>query len=658
MIYLKILIITFALFFLISPELQADSKQQLQEISKSIRVRDYSKAVKQLKPLVKSGDTEAQFLLAGLYRSGKGVKKDLDKAMKLYEKAANNGHVDAQYTLASILEKKGDITKALFWYQQASEQGHRKALKKLKVVQKASESFGNEDISADTVFSSIVHNDIKLIQSCVENGYNFNIQDKSSRTPLIAALLAENKKIADLLLPVTRNLAHNDQNMNQAIHVAASNGYADIVKKLLDKKVDINAQDNLGNTPLLIAVRHDDAKVTRLLLQNNADYRLQNKRKVSAIELAQTRADADVLKVFASQGIKVGKNQDQYDNVSIEDFKKSIKESSSIYKGWPILSIACLLGENDIVRQLLKQGAEVNARDSDGFSALHRASSKEQVKTVGLLLKSGALINIQNDKKETPLFLAAEAGSYKMVKLLLSKGADPTILSSKKKSALAVAISNQHKDVALLLADKKLDKVSIHAALFLSIQKDMKEVGIKLVKRDTLINDVDDNKRSVLWFSADKGLEKTTAALMLNKSLDVDQKDVKGYSPLARSILKGHSVISKLLIGVGADINTQTAEKNTLLMLAVLSGKQEMVRLLINKKINIDAKNNSGETALMLAAGMGNNDLVEILIEAGADILTRNQDELGAYEIALKAGKKDTAELIRNKSGSIFKLFN
>ncbi len=655
---LKILIIAFTLFFLITPELQADSKQQLQEISKSIRVRDYSKAVKQLKPLIRSGDSEAQFLLAGLYRSGKGVEKNLDKAIELYEKASNNGHVDAQYSLASLLEKRGDITQALFWYQQASEQGHRKALKKLKAAQKSRESFSNEDINADSVFSSIVHNDINLIQTYVKNGYNFNIQDRSSRSPLIAALLAENKEIVDLLLPVTQNLNHSDQNKNQAIHIAVSNGYADIVKKLLYKKVDINAQDNLGNTPLLIAVRHDDAKMTGLLLQNKADYNLQNKSKVSAIELAQTRADSNVLKTFASQGIIIGKKQDQYNDVSIKDFEKSIRQSSSLYKDWPILSIACLLGENDIARQLLKQGADVNAVDSSGYSALHRANSKDLEKTVSLLLASGAQINIQNNKKETPLFLAAEAGSYKTVKLLLAKGADPTILSSNKTSALAVAISNQHKDVAMLLADKKLDKVSIHAALFLAIQKDMEEVAVKLVKRDVLINSADENKRSVLWFSADKGFEKATARILLNKSVDIDQKDIKGYSPLARAILKGHSVIAKRLINAGADVNTQTNEKNTLLMQSVLSGKQEMTRLLIDRKINIDTKNNSGETALMLAAGMGNNDLVEMLIEAGADIMTRNQDELGAYDIALKAGKKDTAELIRNKSGRLFKLFN
>ena len=658
MIKFNILAIALIALFILAPVAQADSKQQLQQINKSIRTRHYSKAVEQLTPLVRSGDSEAQFILAGLYRSGKGVPKDLDKAIELYETAANGGHVDAQYTFASLLEKKGDETQALFWYDEAARQGHKKAKQKLSKIRNAIGSNANSDFTSEQVFSLIVHDDVAQIKALVGSGYNFNIFDASSRTPLIAALLAEHKEISDLLLPVTRNLSHADRDKNQAIHIAAGNGYIDIVKKLIDRKVDINARDNLGNTPLVIAVRHDDPKMTALLLSNDADYQINNKREVNAVDLAQTRAEPSVLKAFRDKGIKISKEQKLSTNVSIKDFEKSIRQSSSLYKGWPILSIACLLGEEDIARQLIRQGAKVNAADSSGYTALHRASAKDQVKTVDLLLGAGADINAKNEKGETALYLAAEAGSDKTVRLLLNKGADTTTLSSNKSSALSVAIANQREAAASLLADQKLDDASIHQAAYLAIQKGMEGVSVKLIKRDKLINELDKNKRSVLWFSADKGLEKATAAILLNKSVDIDQKDAKGYTPLARAILKGHSTISNLLIGVGADLKTRTSEKNTLLMQSVLSGKKEMTKLLINKKIEINLKNNSGETALMLAAAAGDNDQVEMLIEAGADIQTRNQDDLSAYEIALNAGKKDTAELIRNKSGRLFKLFN
>ena len=655
---LKIIALSVLMLCFLAPVAQADKKQQLQQINKSIRTRHYDRAVEQLQSLVRTGDSEAQFILAGLYRSGKGVAQDIDKAIELYEKAAGNGHADAQFTFASLLEKKGNETQALFWYDEAARQGHRKAAQKLRKIKSAIGSNNRNNLTSDQVFSLIVHNDVDQIKSLVESGYDFNIFDASSRTPLIAALLAEHKDISELLLPVTRNLSHADRDQNQAIHVAAANGYTDIVNKLLAKKVNINARDNLGNTPLVIAVRHDDPKMTDLLLGNNADYQLHNKRKINALNLAQTRAEPSVVKVFRDRGIRISTEQKLSTNVSIKDFEKSIRQSSSLYKGWPILSIACLLGENDIARQLLDQGAKVDAVDSSRNTALHRASSKDQVKTAGLLLKAGASINARNDKNETALFLAAEAGALKTVKFLLEKGADTSILTLNRSSALSIAIANERKAVASLLAEQELDAASLHSAVFLAIQKDMDAVSVKLIKRDGLINETDKNKRSILWFSADRGLDKAVAAILLNKSVNIDQKDTKGYTPLARAVLRGHSVISNLLIGVGADLKTQTGEKNTLLMQAVLSGKKEMASLLINRKVDVNLKNNSGETALMLAAAAGDNDLVEILIEAGADIQTRNQDDLSAYEIALNAGNNETAELIRNKSGRLFKLFN
>lgn len=653
---LKILLLALALLSIAPSGLQADAKSELKQIDKSIRIRDYSLAVQQLKPLLNSGNPDAQFMMAGLYRSGRGVEKDLDQAMRLYEEAAKNGHADAQYTLASLLEKRGEASQAEFWYLQAAEQGQKQAQTKLKAS--IGSKYSTKDLNEEKVFSAIIHNDISQIRSLIESEYEFDIQDNSKRSPLIAALLAENKEIAELLLPVTHNLRHADQDQNQAIHVAAAKGYANMVKQLIDRGVDINSKDNLGNSPLVIAIRHDDAALTRLLLKHKADYNLKNNRKVSAIQLAQTRADPGVLKAFRDQGIKVDKKQTEYADVSIKDFEKSIQQSSSVYKGWPILSIASLLGEDEIVKQLLRQGADVNKHDQSGYTALHRASSKGQANTVGLLLASGAMLDALNENKETPLYLAAESGNLKTVKKLIQSGADTALLASNKTSALAVAITNNHPDIALELAGQNLDSLSIHSALYLAIQKDMESVSLKLIARDKLINELDNNKRSLLWYSADGGRQKVTAAILLNKSVDINQKDVKGFCPLSRSVLKGHSNISKMLIGMGADIQVLTSEKNTMLMHAVISGDRDMVKFLIDKKIDIDAKNNSGETALMLAAGAGDQPIVELLIESGADIQTRNQDDLSAYEIAVNAGKKDTAEYIRNKSGRLFKLFN
>ena len=84
-----------------------DARQSLDEIAKLIRLRDYSQAVLRLESLAKKGNAEAQYRLAGLYRNGKGVMKDLDQALDLYRASAQKGHAGAQFALALLIEKSG-----------------------------------------------------------------------------------------------------------------------------------------------------------------------------------------------------------------------------------------------------------------------------------------------------------------------------------------------------------------------------------------------------------------------------------------------------------------------------------------------------------------------------------------------------------------------
>ena len=89
--------------------------------------------------LAEKGDPEAQYQLGNFYASGwddfvndYGVKKDWQKAIEWYTKAAEQGYAEAQYTLGMrYAEGKGvkqDWQKAIEWYTKAAEQGHAEAL--------------------------------------------------------------------------------------------------------------------------------------------------------------------------------------------------------------------------------------------------------------------------------------------------------------------------------------------------------------------------------------------------------------------------------------------------------------------------------------------------------------------------------------------------
>lgn len=85
--------------------------------------------VDKAKIAAKEGDAEAQYHLALMFDTGRGVKHNPREAEKWYKASAAQGHTNAQYFLARMYEAetsgiaKNDI-EALKWYKEAANQGH------------------------------------------------------------------------------------------------------------------------------------------------------------------------------------------------------------------------------------------------------------------------------------------------------------------------------------------------------------------------------------------------------------------------------------------------------------------------------------------------------------------------------------------------------
>lgn len=89
---------------------------------------DYSGAVAIWRPLAEKGDADAEFNLGQAYRLGRGVPINLAAAKTWFERAATQGHVDAQTTLGLLLFQNGNQAEGLKWLKQAAEQGEPRAL--------------------------------------------------------------------------------------------------------------------------------------------------------------------------------------------------------------------------------------------------------------------------------------------------------------------------------------------------------------------------------------------------------------------------------------------------------------------------------------------------------------------------------------------------
>lgn len=113
--------------------------------------------------------------------------------------------------------------------------------------------------------------------------------------------------------------------------------------------------------------------------------------------------------------------------------------------GYTLLIRAAYQENSEIVRELIKRGADVNARNRMGTSPLHAAAYSDHLKNVEILLELGAEVDIRDCEKQTPLFTAVRCSSPNLVELLLEHGAMPNIVDKDGNTPLLYAIIPEKK---------------------------------------------------------------------------------------------------------------------------------------------------------------------------------------------------------------------
>ena len=101
-------------------------------------------------------------------------------------------------------------------------------------------------------------------------------------------------------------------------------------------------------------------------------------------------------------------------------------------------------GDETMLRSLLEGGADVNARNKYGDTAILCASFQRQLKCLYWLLQSGADVNIQNSEGYTPLMNATGNGDLECLTMLTNSGADVNLVNIDGDSALTITARESH----------------------------------------------------------------------------------------------------------------------------------------------------------------------------------------------------------------------
>ncbi|XP_012352889.1 ankyrin repeat and death domain-containing protein 1B [Nomascus leucogenys] len=344
-----------------------------------------------------------------------------------------------------------------------------------------------------------------------------------SRIPKREGLGEEDTAVAghELLLPNERSFQN-----------AAKSNNLDLMEKLFEKKVNINAVNNMNRTALHFAVGRNHLSAVDFLLKHKARVDVADKHGLTVIHLAAWSGSLEVMLMLVKAGAdQRAKNQDgmnalhfaaQSNHVRIVEYLiqdlhlKDLNQPDE--KGRKPFLLAAERGHVEMIEKLTFLNLHTSEKDKEGNTALHLAAKHGHSPAVQVLLTQWQDINEMNELNISSLQIATRNGHASLVNFLLSENVDLHQKVEPKESPLHLAVINNHITVVNSL---------------LSAQHD--------------IDILNQKQQTPLHVAADRGNVELVETL-LKAGCDLKAVDKQGKTALAVASRSNHSLVVDMLI--------------------------------------------------------------------------------------------------------------
>ena len=246
--------------------------------------------------------------------------------------------------------------------------------------------------------------------------------------------------ISDLIV-LGANLDWKDDYGYTPLIQAARFGEVGIIRMLIDKKVDLDAQNDNGWTALhmIASVHWGKEEAAKMLIAAGARKDIEDKWGRLPYDLAKTEELRELLNPNLSESFE---EYDPHELMIMFPNQKTeliIQEIKSDEPNLNLVSDLIVLGANpdgkdeygstllqwtafhnnkEIAQMLIGAGADKDLQDDNGWTALHVAASENNPEIAKLLLDAGARKDIENEDGRTPLDTAIENASFDTIQLL------------------------------------------------------------------------------------------------------------------------------------------------------------------------------------------------------------------------------------------------
>lgn len=471
----------------------------------------------------------------------------------------------------------------------------------------------------------------ELVPLFIDHKAGLEVKNLKGNTPLFEAIAANEQLTVERLVTAGANLDVINNEGHNALHVAASRKNINpvIYKYFITNKNLINSQDKEGNTPLLLAAFHGQRAACEMLVRQGAEIKLVNKEGMNALLAAAQGGDINTVEYFVTTF-------------------KHLLESRDKFLHTPLLA-AAHGGHRAICEMLIKLGANLDALNDVGSTALHIAAANDRSAAVEYFMMKKHFLEAKNNKGNTPLLSAARNNATGVCEKLIQAGAKIDETNNEGSNALHLAASEGKTRTVEFLAKYKplLDAQNKngHTPLMEAAEKGFTGVCEVLLKAgvDSLLQDK--NGFNAMHTAVINGKVNIVKVLLIHEKL-VNSKTNEGRTPISIAAEKGYSDICEILLKASADPFLKSNVGTNAMHFAASNGKIEIINMLLPYGQIVNSRNDVGSSPLICAAENGGLDVFSILLKANADPFAKTKKGLNAMHIAVKNGNTKIVELL------------
>ncbi|XP_072490378.1 kinase D-interacting substrate of 220 kDa isoform X1 [Notamacropus eugenii] len=386
---------------------------------------------------------------------------------------------------------------------------------------------------------------------------------------------------------------------------------------------------NLLSDSLLTYVEEENIPGLKAFLEKCKDVDERNECGQTPLMLAAENGNLEIVKELLKNGA----------NCNLEDVDN-----------WTALISAAKEGHVAVVKELLKCNVNLEHKDMGGWTALMWACYKGRTEVVDLLLSKGANPNVTGLQYNVyPIIWAAGRGHADIVHLLLKNGAKVNCTDKYGTTPLVWAARKGHlecvKHLLHMGADVDQEGANSMTALIVAVKGGYTQTVKEILKRNPNVNLTDKDGNTALMIASKEGHIEIVQDL-LDAGTYVNIPDRSGDTVLIGAVRGSHVEIVRALLHKYADIDIRGHDNKTALYWAVEKGNAAMVRDILQCNPDTEICSKDGETPLIKATKMRNIEVVELLLDKGAKVSAVDKKGDTPLHIAIRGRSRKLAELL------------